>query len=352
MIRTLLTTTAMVALLGTGAAYAQDTQTDTTQQTTTKQQTTQTAKPGTIFNRETKYQRQVNDKGYFQAGQGEILASTLIGKAVYSGPNEDADRIGDVNDVVLSPNGSAEAVIIGVGGFLGIGEKDVAVDFDRVSWVDRDGNRYIVVQSTKEDLEAAPKFDRSSTEPARVSSNDQNANGNASTNDNGTVANNNNTMTTTDNNNANATDPNAQAVANNNNNNTKTTTTTTTGGNKQAMAGPDRSNMKKVQMNEISADNLQGKRVYGANNEDIGEISDVLLTQDGKVDAFVVDVGGFLGMGEKSVAIATQNIDFMSDQNGDLVVFTPFTQDQLKNQPEYSEQAYQTDRNNTVLMAP
>jgi hypothetical protein len=40
MIRTLLTTTAMVALLGTGAAYAQDTQTDTTQQTTTKQQTT------------------------------------------------------------------------------------------------------------------------------------------------------------------------------------------------------------------------------------------------------------------------------------------------------------------------
>ena len=124
MIRTLLTTTAMVALLSTGAAYAQDT--DTTQQNKAQQtetQTVQTKKPGTIFNRETKYQRQVNEKGYFQAGQGEILASTLIGKAVYSGPNEDADRIGDVNDVVLAPNGTAEAVIIGVGGFLGIGER-------------------------------------------------------------------------------------------------------------------------------------------------------------------------------------------------------------------------------------
>ena len=143
-------------------------------------------------------------------------------------------------------------------------------------------------------------------------------------------------------------------ATNDNNNNTTTTTTTTTKkqNNQQAMAAPDRANMKKVQMSDISADNLQGKRVYGANNEDIGEISDVLLTQDGKVDAFVVDVGGFLGMGEKSVAIGTQNIDFMSDQDGDLVVFTPFTQEQLKNQPEYSEQAYQTDRNNTVLMAP
>lgn len=333
MIRTLLTTTAMVALLSTGAAYAQDTQTDTTQQTTTKQQTTQTKKPGTIFNRETKYQRQVNEKGYFQAGQGEILASTLIGKAVYSGPNEDADRIGDVNDVVLSPNGTAEAVIIGVGGFLGIGEKDVAVDFERVSWVDRNGSRYIVVEANKEDLEAAPAFDRSITEPAKVSSNDGTA-----TNNDGTVM----------------TKGTGETVATNDNNNNTTTTTTTTKkqNNQQAMAAPDRSNMKKVQMTDISADKLQGKRVYGANNEDIGEISDVLLTQDGKVDAFVVDVGGFLGMGEKSVAIGTQNIDFMSDQNGDLVVFTPFTQEQLKNQPEYSQQAYQTDRNNTVLMAP
>jgi sporulation protein YlmC with PRC-barrel domain len=247
---------------------------------------------------------------------------------VYSGPNEDAERIGDVNDVVLGPNGNADAVIIGVGGFLGIGEKDVAVDFDRVSWVDRDGDRWIIIQATKEDLEAAPTYDRSATMPNQMSSVDQNNVAPANTNN-------------VDNN---------QAVVVDNNNATTTTTTTTAAN--QPMAAPDRTKMKAVDMSQISADNLQGKRVYGANNEDIGEISDVLVTQDGKVDAFVVDVGGFLGLGEKSVAIGTQNIDFMSNEDGDLVVFTPFTQEQLEASPEYSEQAYQTDRNSTVLMAP
>lgn len=326
MIRTLLTSTALVALLHTGA-YAQETQTQTTTQPaqTETNQNVQTIEPGPIFNRDTKYERRVNEQGYFQSGEGQILASTLIGKAVYSGPNEDAERIGDVNDVVLGANGSADAVIIGVGGFLGLGEKDVAVDFSRVNWIDRDGDRWIVVEATKEDLEAAPAYDRSVTMPNRVSSVDQNA---PATNN-------------ADNN---------QAVATDTNN--TTTTTTTTAANQQPMTAPDRTKMKAVDMTAISADNLQGKRVYGANNEDIGEISDVLMTQDGKVDAFVVDVGGFLGMGEKSVAIGTQKIDFMSDEDGELVVFTPFTQEQLKASPEYSEQAYQTDRNSTVLMAP
>jgi hypothetical protein len=88
MIRTLLTSTALVALLHTGA-YAQETKTDTTTQPaqTETNQNVQTVKPGPIFNRDTQYERRVNEQGYFQFGQGQILASTLIGKAVYSGPN-------------------------------------------------------------------------------------------------------------------------------------------------------------------------------------------------------------------------------------------------------------------------
>ena len=57
-------------------------------------------------------------------------------------------------------DGGAEALVIGVGGFLGIGEKDVAINFDRVSWSDRDGQRIIVVSATKEELQAAPQFER------------------------------------------------------------------------------------------------------------------------------------------------------------------------------------------------
>jgi sporulation protein YlmC with PRC-barrel domain len=58
-------------------------------------------------------------------------ASKLVGLNVYSTNNE---RIGDVNDVLLDRNGNAEAVVIGVGGFLGIGEKDVAIPFKSVEW--------------------------------------------------------------------------------------------------------------------------------------------------------------------------------------------------------------------------
>jgi sporulation protein YlmC with PRC-barrel domain len=60
-------------------------------------------------------------------------ASKLVGINVY-GPNN--EKVGDINEVLVDRNGKAEAVVIGVGGFLGIGEKDVAVPFDEVRWSD------------------------------------------------------------------------------------------------------------------------------------------------------------------------------------------------------------------------
>jgi len=61
-------------------------------------------------------------------------ASKLVGINVY-GPNN--EKVGDINEVLVDRTGKAEAVVIGVGGFLGIGEKDVALPFDQVQWSDR-----------------------------------------------------------------------------------------------------------------------------------------------------------------------------------------------------------------------
>ena len=58
-------------------------------------------------------------------------ASKLVGVNIYG---SDHQKIGDVNDVLLDHQGKAEAVVIGVGGFLGIGEKDVAVPFSAIQW--------------------------------------------------------------------------------------------------------------------------------------------------------------------------------------------------------------------------
>jgi hypothetical protein len=84
------------------------------------------------------------------------LASALIGASVRNGADED---LGAINDLVLSDAGEVDAIVIGVGGFLGIGEKNVAVSFDAIDKsTDADGNVVLKLETTKEQLEAAPAF--------------------------------------------------------------------------------------------------------------------------------------------------------------------------------------------------
>ena len=63
---------------------------------------------------------------------GEWRASKLVGLNVYNQANE---KIGDINEVILDRSGKVAKVILGVGGFLGMGEHDVAVPFDKLKWV-------------------------------------------------------------------------------------------------------------------------------------------------------------------------------------------------------------------------
>lgn len=66
-----------------------------------------------------------------QMSSDQWRGSKLVGLNVYGSDNQ---KIGDINEVILDRNGQAKAVVIGVGGFLGIGEKNVAVAFDKVQW--------------------------------------------------------------------------------------------------------------------------------------------------------------------------------------------------------------------------
>src|SRR5918994_661172 len=62
--------------------------------------------------------------------------------------------------------------------------------------------------------------------------------------------------------------------------------------------------------NQFRASKLIGTRVTGANNESIGEINDVLMDQNGRAHAVIIGVGGFLGIGEKDVAIPMTALQF------------------------------------------
>jgi len=85
-------------------------------------------------------------------------ASKLIGANVY-GP--DNAKIGDVSEVLLDSSGSTHGIVIGVGGFLGVGQKDVAVPFSALTVTPTaagDRIEKVTVKYTKADLDSAPAF--------------------------------------------------------------------------------------------------------------------------------------------------------------------------------------------------
>ena len=103
----------------------------------------------------------------YTAVDTDNLASELIDQPVFSSAGEDAENIGNVSDLVFSKDGQITAVVIGVGGFLGIGEKSVAVDFKSLEFtVAADNTERWVVPTTKDALTAAPDFVWQKDEPA------------------------------------------------------------------------------------------------------------------------------------------------------------------------------------------
>ncbi len=66
-----------------------------------------------------------------QSHQGLYRASKLVGVNVYNDSNE---SLGSINDLIVDNSGNIKNVIIGVGGFLGVGERYIAVGFDQLKW--------------------------------------------------------------------------------------------------------------------------------------------------------------------------------------------------------------------------
>ena len=96
------------------------------------------------------------------------LASNLIGQLVYNAQDE---MVGDINDLVTDHSGKIVAVLVGSGGFLGLGEKDVALRFEdlRLAREDNDSIK-IVADVSKERLAAAPDYETLAEQEVTVGS--------------------------------------------------------------------------------------------------------------------------------------------------------------------------------------
>lgn len=92
-----------------------------------------------------------------QQKSSQVLASSLIGITVKNGPGKNAKDLGTINDLIMNQQHQLVGVVIGVGGFLGIGQKSVGVSWDAVKNLDPQKG-IAVVDATQKQVQNAPSF--------------------------------------------------------------------------------------------------------------------------------------------------------------------------------------------------
>lgn len=249
--------------------------------------------------------------GFLSArGQNDNLASELIGHDVYArrtaadmtatdGQPRNADRmmttmtvanleemdnIGQINEIILSHDGAVRALVIGVGGFLGMGAQDVAVTMDQVTIAyDQDdrSQMYVVVNTTTEMLEQSPPYDRTAmSDPAMTPTADQR-----------------------------------------------------TAFNRPEMA---REGYTQVEVTEISSDLLVGQSVFDTSEDSVGTVDDLIMDDAGKVTNVIIDFGGFLGMGSSQVSLSYDELTILTNAgNDDVRVYVDATKEQIQSLPQH-----------------
>jgi len=341
--------------------------------------------------------------GNYTAQPQDVEASDFIGARIYAaetmpttdavkvGAEKDWADVGEINDVILGRDGQIKAVVLGVGGFLGMGEKSVAIPMQDVKFV-RNGegpnDYFLVVNANKDALTNAPAYvsleekaaqqaaannaaapaDTTLTTPADTAADTTTAPADTTTTadttaekpadtaastattteekpadtasttateqkpaDASTAMNDTTTATPTDN----AANTDATTTASTTNN---SATQTMTEENRARLVRPEvnREGYKAAEVAELTADKLEGARVYGPKDEDVGEVNRIILDNNGQVQRIVLDVGGFLGVGERQIAVTPDELNIVrTDDGSEFRVYVDSNQATLKAQPEY-----------------
>jgi sporulation protein YlmC with PRC-barrel domain len=241
-------------------------------------------------------------------GKRVYAAETAVDAAEYAGVQDGWNDIGEINDVILTRDGKVDAVLVDIGGFLGMGERQVAVGMENIRFVSdsataEDINDYfLVINADRATLKGAPDYMSSSAMPADTA--DAAENDVAKTN-------------------IPAVDEATGAA------DTETATNEATTDGTMMVEG-----QTEVDLASVTSDKLIGTRVYGPKGNDVGEISEIMLDANGAPGKVIVDVGGFLGIGEKPVALDITSLTFMeATDGGALRAYSPMTQEELEGLP-------------------
>lgn len=255
-----------------------------------------------------------------------IDAEALIGEDVYSVEGED---IGDIETLMVGSDGQIRNVIVSFGGFLGMGEKDVALPWERFT-IGPEGEE-VTVDVTAAEVEQMPDFewpegyesgtllrgDYASDEDLGEQLADDAERTAASVGD--------------------AAEDTAEEIAETAEDVADSAERTAeemideVDGDSQASADAQLGTTVK----QIAASALIGTDIRSADDEDVGEVNDVVLSGEGRIEGVLVDVGGFLGIDEKQVMLSWSELELRRDENEDISIRVGLDQSAIEAMPEY-----------------
>jgi len=326
-----------------------------------------------------------------EMSEGQIHASDFLGMRVYAaadsgemteaeGASDSWEDIGEINDVIMSREGQVEAVLIDIGGFLGIGERQVAVNLDQVKFVSdsstEDGaDFFLVLNADPATLGDAPAFSAEESAEADAEMSDAPATDMAATDEPTTEADDNMAaagdnldqagehMEQAGENVADAAENTGEAIENGaeataeaaddavttdkeSTDMAATDETAPVAGSTDMAEADDAATPGAVPMSGtpvensyLTAENLDGARVYDANDKWVGEISELIVTEQGEITDAIVDVGGFLGIGEKPVALKLTDLQILrQDGSEEVRIYTAMAEEELEAMPEFEKQ--------------
>lgn len=342
-----------------------------------------------------------------EMSEGQIHASDFLGMRVYAaadsgemteaeGASDSWEDIGEINDVIMSREGQVEAVLIDIGGFLGIGERQVAVNLDQVKFVSdsstEDGaDFFLVLNADPATLGDAPAFGAEESAEADAEVSDAPATDMAATDEPTTEADDNmaaagdnldqagENMEQAGENVADAAENTGEAIENGaeataeaaddavttdeestdmaateeeaapaeeSTDMAATDETAPVAGSTDMAEADDAATPGAVPMSGtpvensyLTAENLDGARVYDANDKWVGEISELIVTEQGEITDAIVDVGGFLGIGEKPVALKLTDLQILrQDGSEEVRIYTAMAEEELEAMPEFEKQ--------------
>jgi hypothetical protein len=235
-----------------------------------------------------------------EAGQAVENAAEETGQALRNAGQEIASEVsevpenwqmaGDIDDVIITREGEVRALLVDAGGFLGMGETEKRVELDNVRFVrdsDDEGEFFVVFTGDRQMLQEQQNYDQAAAEQEgeMLASQDEEVQNQMAAQGRG--------------------------------------------------ADQMQEDMEQVDWANVTTEELLGAPVYGQNDEWIGDLSELNLSDNGEIQGVIIDVGGFLGIGEKPVMMSLDQVTIRRAFGDELRAYVNATEEELDGMEEW-----------------